>query len=41
MDVLDWVEQALDTPGINLSPITPQKVAPINLFIARFLIYIR
>ncbi|NGX34102.1 MAG: Ribonuclease VapC22 [Candidatus Anoxychlamydiales bacterium] len=24
MDVLDWVEQALDTPGINLSPITPR-----------------
>ena len=24
MDVLDWVEQALDIPGINLSPITPR-----------------
>ena len=24
MDVLDWIEQALDSPGINLSPITPR-----------------
>ena len=24
MDVLDWIEQALDTPGINLTPITPR-----------------
>jgi PIN domain nuclease of toxin-antitoxin system len=24
MDVLDWVEQALDIPGINLIPITPK-----------------
>ena len=24
MDVLDWVEQALDTPGIQLCPITPR-----------------
>jgi PIN domain nuclease of toxin-antitoxin system len=24
MDVLDWVEQALNIPGINLSPITPK-----------------
>lgn len=24
MDVLDWVEQALDIPGINLCPITPR-----------------
>jgi len=24
MDVLDWVEQALDTPGMQLCPITPR-----------------
>lgn len=24
MDVLDWIEQALDIPGINLSAITPR-----------------
>ena len=24
MDVLDWVNQSLDTPGIQLSPITPR-----------------
>ena len=24
MDVLDWVEQALDTPGIELCPICPR-----------------
>ena len=24
MDVLDWIEQALDTPGMNLCPITPR-----------------
>jgi len=24
MDVLDWVKQALDTPGMQLCPITPR-----------------
>lgn len=24
MDVLDWVDQALDTPGMQLSPMTPR-----------------
>lgn len=24
MDVMDWIEQSLETPGINLTPITPR-----------------